>query len=142
MVTRPFIMMMAVLTGFFLLLTDVSRVESQSEQGLRIEISIQNSKFVLTQPANLEKGIPTVLILRNQDIVRHGFTSPMLAGMHVEGEAGGMAVYGKGIEGFYVDPWKTLVLRFTPMHSGRYEFRCDIHPGMKGEVFLLEMNTA
>ena len=138
---RPFITL-AVLTGCLLLITDVTRVESQGEQEQRFEISIQNSKFVLKEPAKLQRGVPTVLILRNQDIIRHGFTSPQLTGMRVDGEAGGMAVYGKGIEGFYVDPWKTLVLRFTPTQPGRYEFFCDIHPGMKEEIFLLEMNTA
>jgi len=131
-----------VLIGCLLLMTDVRGAELEVTAEQRIEITIQNSKFVLNEPANLQRGIPTVLILRNQDIVRHGFTSSMLEGMRVDGEVGGMAVYGKGIEGFYVDPWKILVLRFTPTRPGRYQFHCDIHHGMKGEVFFLEMNTA
>ena len=119
-----------------------TEVRSQVPQEQRIEILIQNSEFVLTQPRGMQLGLPTVIILRNQDIIEHGFTSPMLGGMFVQGESEGMTVYGKGVEGFYVNPDKTLVLRFTPERQGRYEFRCDLHPNMKGEVFLLEMSTA
>jgi plastocyanin len=60
--------------------------------------------------------------------------------LHVEGE--GIAAYGKGVEGVYVDPGKTLVIRFTPDRVGNYSFRCDLHPGMKGELYLLEIPAA
>ena len=83
-----------ILMGIFTcwLMTDVASAEVEVTTEQRIEITIKNSKFVLNEPANLQMGIPTVLILRNQDIVRHGFTSSMLDGMRVDGEAGGMAV--------------------------------------------------
>ncbi len=136
------LVIIGVLTGCLLLMPNVRGAELGVAEEQRIEITIQNSKFVLNEPANLQMGVPTVFILRNQDIIRHGFTSSMLEGMRVDGEVGGMAVYGKGIEGFYVDPWEILVLRFTPTRPGQYSFRCDIHPRMKGEVFFLEMNTA
>ncbi len=115
-------------------------VETAQEQ--RIEIIIRNFEFVLTQPTPVRMALPTVIILRNQDIVRHGFTSPILIGLGLHGEGEGIAAYGKGVEGFYVDPGKTLVIRFVTERPGNYTFRCDLHPKMKGELYLLEVPTA
>lgn len=108
----------------------------------RIEIVIRNYEFQLTQPVPIRRDRPTIIILRNQDIVRHGFTSPALAGLLIHGEGEGIASYGKGVEGFYVDPGKTLVLRFTTERPGNFAFKCDLHPQMKGEFFLIEIPTA
>ena len=108
----------------------------------RGEITIRNYDFVLSQPVPIRLHVPTVIILRNQDIVRHGFTSPMLGHMLVHGEGEGISAYGKGVEGFYVDPGKTLVIRFTPELTGKYSFKCDLHPDMKGELYLLEVPAA
>ncbi|TAJ25556.1 MAG: hypothetical protein EPO64_07980 [Nitrospirae bacterium] len=114
----------------------------QAAQEQRLEIVIRDSAFLLTQPAPMRLGVPTVIILRNQDIIRHGFTSAMLSGILIHGGGEGIAVYGKGVEGFYVDPGKTLVIRLTAERPGSYTFRCDLHPQMKGEFFLLEVPTA
>ncbi len=108
----------------------------------RGEITIKNYDFLLSQPVPIRLHVPTVIILRNQDIVRHGFTSPMLGQMLVRGEGEGISAYGKGVEGFYVDPGKTLVIRFTPERPGKYSFHCDLHPDMKGELYLLELPAA
>lgn len=111
-------------------------------QEQRIEIVIRDYQFLLTKPVPIRLGLPTVIILRNEDIVRHGFTSPMLFGLLVHGEGEGIASYGKGVEGFYVDPGKTLAIRFTTERPGNYAFRCDLHPNMKGEFFMLEVPVA
>ena len=108
----------------------------------RVEIVIHDYAFEVMKPAPVRPGLPTVIILRNQDIVRHGFTSQMLMGMLVHGEGEGVATYGKGVEGFYIDPGKTLVIRFTNNRPGKYGFRCDLHPNMKGELYALEVPTA
>jgi hypothetical protein len=108
----------------------------------RIDITIRNYEFQLNQPSSIRLHTPTFIILRNQDIVRHGFASPMLMHMLVQGEGEGVAAYGKGIEGFYVDAGKTLVIRFVPERAGNYSFKCDLHPQMKGELYLLEVPAA
>ncbi len=108
----------------------------------RIEIVMRDYEFQLVKPTPIRPGLPTVVILRNQDIVRHGFYSPMLMGILVQGEGEGVAAYGKGVEGFYVDPGKTLVIRFHNQKSGKYSFRCDLHPSMKGEVYVMEIPAA
>lgn len=108
----------------------------------RVEIVIRNYEFQLTQPTPIRLHQPTIIILRNQDIVRHGFASQMLMHLMVQGEGEGIAAYGKGVEGFYVDPGKTLVIRFVPDRSGKYSFRCDLHPKMNGELYLLDVQAA
>ncbi len=113
-----------------------------AQQEQRVEIVIRNYEFQLTQPAPIRLHMPTIIILRNQDVVRHGFSSPMLMQLLVQGEGEGIAAYGKGVEGFYVDPGKTLVVRFVPERSGKYSFRCDLHPKMNGELYLLDVPAA
>lgn len=121
-------------------------IDAQSEtltaQEQRIEIIIRDYTFMLTQPVAVRLHTSTAIILRNQDIVRHGFTSPIMAGLLLHGEGEGIAAYGKGVEGFYVDPGKTLVIRFTTERTGSYTFRCDLHQQMKGELYLLEIPAA
>ena len=126
----------------FALAADLPKDEVLIVQEQRVEIIIRNSEFFLTQQGGLQFGVPTVLILRNHDIIRHGFTSHMLQGLLVYGEGEGITAYGRGMEGFYVDAGKTLTLRFTAEREGRYEFRCALHPQMRGEVSFLEMSTA
>jgi hypothetical protein len=105
----------------------------------RVELAIRESGYVQTSPIrSLRVGVPTVLVIRNEDIVRHGFTSPMLAAHMVRAEGEGIASYGKGIEGFYIDSGKTLVIRFPLESKGGFTFHCDLHPQMKGELFLFE----
>ncbi len=111
-------------------------------QEQRVEILIQDAGFVQTRPVRLQLGIPTIIILRNQDIVRHGFTSPALPMLDIVAEGGGIVSRGKGLEGFYIDPDKTLVIRFTPAKRGDYTFQCDLHPQMKGELFSLQPITS
>ena len=144
--------MRCVNTSLFLHLVLVSVVltsfgiDAQSEtltaQEQRIEIIIRDYTFMLTQPAPVRLHTSTAIILRNQDIVRHGFTSPMMAGLLLHGEGEGIAAYGKGVEGFYVDPGKTLVIRCTTERTGSYTFRCDLHQTMKGELYLFEIPAA
>jgi plastocyanin len=121
-------------------LNRASLAQSPSDQ--RVEIVIRDYGFEVMKGAPVRPGLPTVIILRNQDIVRHGFTSQMLMGMLVHGDGEGIAAYGKGVEGFYIDPGKTLVIRFTNDRPGKYAFRCDLHPNMKGELYALEVPTA
>ena len=137
-----------VLTGSLLIpwtaasLPESAAADSVSAQEQRVEIVIRNYEFQLTQPAPIRLHMPTIIILRNQDIVRHGFASPMLMQLMVQGEGEGVAAYGKGVEGFYVDPGKTLVVRFVPERPGKYTFHCDLHPKMTGELYLLEIPAA
>jgi hypothetical protein len=108
----------------------------------RIEITMQEYAFMLGKPGTVRLGLPTAIILRNQDIVRHGFTAPVLAQLVLSVDGEGVSTYGTGIEGVYVDPGKTLVIYFTPERGGNYSFRCDLHQQMKGELYTLDLPSA
>jgi hypothetical protein len=114
--------------------------DNQNEQ--RIEVLIRNYDFILTHPLPIRFGIPTVIILRNQDIVAHGFQSATLPQLKVHARGEGLAAYGTGFEGFHLDPGKTLAVHFVPEQSGHLTFHCDLHREMKGELVLLEIPAA
>lgn len=108
----------------------------------RLEVLIRNYDFEVVHRSPVTLGGDTVIILRNHDIVRHGFTSPALPQLFLRVDGEGIGSYGKGTEGLYIDPGKTLVIRLVVEHSGRLVFHCDLHPEMKGELFLLDIPAA
>jgi plastocyanin len=112
---------------------------AQSEQ--RIDVAIQDYTFVLTKQIPLRLGVPTVISIRNVDRERHDFGSAMFDGVSTKVESGGVISYGKGIGGVFLDSKRDAVIRFTLDRPGRYEFRCSIHPNMKGELLLLNVEA-
>jgi hypothetical protein len=82
------------------------------------------------------------IVLRNQDKIKHGFTSSLLEEIEVQVESGGVTTYGKGIKGIYIGPGETLQIHLLPNRPGKFSFRCDIHPDMKGELLLLSVGVA
>lgn len=146
MTRRAMVVMLVGLLGSMLMSFPGSGVDAQSPAEVlpeqRIEIIMKDYDFQLINPTPVRPAMPTVIILRNQDIVRHGFYSALLQGILVQGEGEGVAAYGKGVEGFYVDPGKTLVIRFNNQRPGKYSFRCDLHPQMKGEAYVMDIPAA
>ena len=138
-----YVRFLVALSAILMLSMQLNRASlAQPSADQRVEIVIRDNAFEVMKPALVRPGLATVIILRNQDIVRHGFTSQMLTGMLVYGEGEGVVAYGKGVEGFYVDPGKTLIIRFTNDRPGKHVFRCDLHPNMKGELYAFEVPTA
>ncbi len=119
---------------------DSSQASGAQEQ--RIEITIRDNTFLRTKTAPIHPGFPIVIVIRNEDNIRHGFTSSMLTGLAVHSEGEGIESYGKGIDGFYVGPGKTLTIRFIAQQQGRFTFQCDLHRDLKGEIYLLEVPIA
>jgi FtsP/CotA-like multicopper oxidase with cupredoxin domain len=111
-------------------------------QPQRIEIIIQDKTFFLANAVPIQVGQSIELIVRNQDQVRHGFASASLSGLLVSGEDDQIVTYGKGVEGFYVNPGKTLIIRIDAERPGAMPFHCDLHEHMKGELYVLEVPTA
>jgi hypothetical protein len=122
-----------------------SSTEAQSQvqggRAQRIEIAIRDRTFFLAKGGLLQVGIPIEIVVENHDEVRHGFTSPMLIGLLVSGEDDQIVAYGKGVEGFYINPGKTLVIQFTTERPGSFPFHCDLHERMNGELYVLEIVT-
>jgi hypothetical protein len=93
--------------------------DATSVQEQRIEIALRTSVYVRTNTMPILAGVPTFLVIRNEDPVQHGFVSPTFAALSVRVKSEGIKVFGKGIEGVHLDPGRILVIRLTPEHQGR-----------------------
>lgn len=111
---------------------------AQAEQ--RIEVTIEDFTFV-TKQVPLRLGVPTVITIKNMDPECHDFGSTMFDGIPTKIESEGVVSYGKGIGGVFLDAKKGATIRFNMERPGRHEFRCSIHPNMKGELLLLNVEA-
>lgn len=111
---------------------------SQSEQ--MVEIVIKDYTFV-TKQRSLRLGVPTVITIRNEDSERHDFGSTMFDGISTQVETSGVIAYGRGVGGAFLDPKATTTIRFSMERPGKHEFRCSIHPTMRGELLLLTVEA-
>jgi plastocyanin len=105
-----------------------------------VDVTIKDFKFV-TKQSTLRLGLATMIKIRNDDAERHDFGSSMFEGVPTQVESDGVIVYGQGITGMFVDPKRTAAIRFNMSRPGRHEFRCSIHPNMKGELLLLSVEA-
>jgi plastocyanin len=108
----------------------------QSEPEQVVEVVVRGFTFVTKQKA-LRLGLPTTIKVINEDPERHDFGSTMFEGIPTRIEKDGVSVYGRGLGGVMLDAKRDAVIRFTMERPGRHEFRCSIHPDMKGELLLL-----
>lgn len=132
--TRFFIL---IAVSSFLFLAASSSVLTAAEPA-KVEIVIRNYTFEF-QGGSLRPNEPGTIVLKNSDKVQHGFTSPYLREQDVQVESAAGVAYGKGIAGVYINPGETLRIHFTPNRPGSFQFRCDLHPDMKGELLLLSV---
>lgn len=105
-----------------------------------VEVTIRDFQFVTKQPA-LRLGLPTIIRIRNEDKERHDFGSAMFEGIPAKIERDGVIVYGRGLSGVYLDAKRDATIQFEMSRPGRHEFRCSIHPNMKGEFLLLNVEA-
>ncbi|NKB81308.1 MAG: hypothetical protein GKS05_05345 [Nitrospirales bacterium] len=106
----------------------------------QIDVTIKDFTF-LTTPMPLRRLVPTLIVIRNEDPVRHGFSSDLLQEMFIEVEGESGIIYGRGIEGLYVEPGKELAIRLTIERPGDYAFHCPIHQDMDGEILLIDIES-
>jgi plastocyanin len=106
-----------------------------------VEVTIKNFTYS-TKQGVLHLGMPTVIKVKNEDEERHDFGTTMFEGIPTAVEKGGAIVYGRGIGGLYLDAKRDATIRFNMSRPGHYEFRCSIHPTMKGELLLLNVKGA
>ena len=125
------------MVGSFLALT-LSPAKGQTEQ--KVEVTIKDSKFV-SSGTTLLPGIPIIVTIVNKDNIQHDFSSAVLQGHPTQVEGNGVIVHGQGIEGAYIEAGKNANIRFTTERPGRFEFRCTIHPTMKGELLLMNVGA-
>lgn len=111
---------------------------AQSEQ--IVEVTIKDFKFVTKQPT-LRLGLATMIKIRNDDAERHDFGSTMFEGIPTQIQKDGVVVYGRGVEGVFLDSKRDAIIQFNMSRPGRHEFRCSIHPNMTGELLLLNVEA-
>ena len=109
---------------------------AQIEQ--RLEVTIKDFTFI-TKQVPLMPNVPTVMTIRNDDEVRHDFGSTVFQNTLTHVESHGVISYGQGIGGLFLDPSRDASVKFVIERPGRYEFRCSIHPEMRGELLLLHI---
>lgn len=114
----------------------------------KVEITIKDRQHGYETVGITMPSQETIIVVRNQDSVTHGFASTLFKDIPVKVE-GGIEVRGKQFRSFHVDAGKTMTLRFAtapsnfdPLTGGaeslRHALWCDIHPEVKGELFVIE----
>ena len=127
-----------VTVAFGALLILLPQAGAQTEQ--RVDVKIKDYTFLTTQ-VPLMPDSPTVISIRNEDDVRHDFGSIVFQNTQTEVESDGVIAYGRGVAGIFLDPGRQASVRFVIERPGRYEFRCSIHPNMRGELLLLNIGA-
>ena len=121
------------------LVVALTSAAGQTEQ--KVEVTIKDSNFVSTG-TTLMPGVPVIVTIVNKDNIRHDFSSVVLQGHPTQVEGNGVIAHGRGIEGAYIEAGKDAIIRFTTERPGRFEFRCTIHPTMRGELLLMNVGAA
>ena len=113
----------------------------------KVEITIKDREHGYETVGITMPSQDTIIRVRNEDSVTHGFASNLFKGIQVHVE-NGVEVKGKGFRSFHVDPGQTMTLRFSTAstkvgpsgsaESLRYALWCDMHPEVKGEVYVIE----
>ena len=114
----------------------------------KVEITIKDRQHGYETAGFTMPSQETIIVVRNQDSVTHGLASTLFKNISVKVE-GGLEVRGKQFKAFHVDAGKTMTLRFATAPSNfdpatggaesiRHALWCDIHPEVKGELFVIE----
>jgi hypothetical protein len=114
----------------------------------KVEITIKDRQHGYETVGITMPSQETVIVVRNQDSVTHGLASTLFKNIPVKVE-GGTELRGKHFKSFHVDAGKTMTLRFATAPSNfdpatggaesvRHALWCDIHPEVKGELFVIE----
>lgn len=114
----------------------------------KVEIIIKDRQHGYETAGFTMPSQDTIIVVRNQDSVTHGLASALFKNIPVKVE-GGLEVRGKQFKAFHVDAGKTMTLRFATAPSNfdpatggaesvRHALWCDIHPDVKGELFVIE----
>jgi hypothetical protein len=109
---------------------------------MTIHVTMKNRQYQVT--GHTSPGVLTAIVLRNEDTVTHGFSSPLFRQtlMITEGDAEEIRRRGH-IVSYHVDPGKTATIYFKKGSTSEYEtiqvpFWCDIHAQMQGEFLVVQ----
>ena len=114
----------------------------------KVEITIRDREHGYETVGTTMPSQDTMIVVHNQDTVTHGLASNLFKEIRVSIE-NGIEVRGKYFKSFHVEPGQTMILRFAtgpskfeplvgPSGRLRYVIWCDIHPEVKGEIYVIE----
>jgi len=114
---------------------------AQAADAKKIEVVIKDKSYKVT--GHTLPGELTQILIKNEDTIEHGFTSPLLFDVPVKMEGEGVYLKGKGVRAYHIRPGKSITLTFTKgstkdVETQHIPFSCDLHPDMKGEFFVVE----
>lgn len=124
--------------ALLMLMLTMAPVSGQPQQ--RVDVRIKDFTFI-TEQLPLQLNVPILITIRNEDMVRHDFGSSVFGGAMTHVETGGVITYGREVGGVFLDAQRSAAIRFTIDRPGRYEFRCSIHPEMKGELLMMNIGA-
>ena len=138
---RPFLVGMALAAVGLPGLVASTPSVAQAADPLKIEVVIKDKAYKVT--GHSLPGELTTMVIKNEDTIEHGFSSSLLFDVPVKMEGEGTYLKGKGVRAYHIRPGKSITLTFTKgstkdLETQRIPFWCDLHPDMKGEVFVVE----
>ncbi|MCC6967841.1 MAG: hypothetical protein IT391_16330 [Nitrospira sp.] len=114
----------------------------------KVEITIKDRQHGYETVGFTMPSLETTIVVRNEDTVTHGFASKLFKDIPVKRE-GGLEVQGKNFKSFHIEPGQVMTLHFATVpskfdpatgiaESQRHALWCDIHPEVKGELYVIE----
>jgi hypothetical protein len=115
----------------------------------KVEITIRDRDHGYETVGFTTPSQETIIVVRNLDTVTHGFASNLFKDVPVRMEGEGLLIEGKNIKSYHLDPGKMMTLHFSTLPSKhdpktgiaetvRYAIWCDIHPEVRGELYVIE----
>lgn len=115
----------------------------------KVEITIKDRDHGYATVGFTTPSQDTTIVVRNLDSVTHGFAAKLFKEVPVRMEGDGVLLEGKKVKSYHLDPGKTMTLHFSTMPSKsdpatgiaetvRYAIWCDIHPEVRGELYIVE----
>jgi len=127
--------------------TAYAQAQETGAQPSKVEITIKDRQHGYQTVGMTHPSHDTIIVVRNQDTVTHGFASRLFRDIDVQVE-NGKEVWGKNFRSFHVEPGQIMTLRFStapmklgihgPVESMRHAIWCDIHPEVRGELYVVE----
>lgn len=122
----------------WMLMGAADQPSAQTEQV--VEVLIRDNTFV-TKQTPLALNTPIRIAVKNEDKIRHDFGSTIFRDTPTQIEHQGVIAYGQTVGGAFLDGGKSAIFRFTLHRPGQFEFKCSIHPNMKGEILLMSVGA-
>jgi hypothetical protein len=137
---KPLFVPVTLAVGALLGLGMVTLAVQAAEGTKKIEVVIKEGTAKVVTGYTIT-GLPTEIIVRNEDSVTHGFNTSLFEDNTKVAITGGSIAKEKGPHVYRVDAGKTMTLIFTPPPmegSQSFAFWCDMHRSVKGEMLVVD----